>query len=45
VLTAGSAHYVRVTARAIASDPWATAPFRRVVLGAWAETLSGMLTP
>ena len=34
--------YVRVTARAIASDPWATAPFRRVVLGAWAETLSGM---
>jgi len=45
VLTAGSAHYVRVTARAIASDPWATAPFRRVVLGAWAETLSGTLTP
>ena len=45
VLAAGSPHYVRVTARAIASDPWATAPFRRVVLGAWAETLSGTLTP
>ena len=45
VLTTGSAHYVRVTARVIASDPWATAPFRRVVLGAWAETLSGTLTP
>ena len=45
VLTAGEPHYLRVTARAIASDPWATAPFRRVVLGAWAETLSGLLTP
>jgi hypothetical protein len=45
VLIAGSAHYVRVTARAIASDPWANAPFRRVVLGAWAATLSGTLTP
>ncbi len=45
VLTAGSPHYARVTARAIASDPWAAAPFRRVVLGAWAETLSGILTP
>jgi hypothetical protein len=45
VLTAGSAHYVRVTARNVASDPWATAPLRRIVLGAWAATLSGTLTP
>ena len=45
VLTAGSAHYVRVTARAIASDPWVNAPFRQVVLGAWAATLSGTITP
>ncbi len=45
VLTTGSAHYVRVTARAIASDPWVNAPFRQVVLGAWAATLSGTITP
>jgi hypothetical protein len=45
VLAAGSAHYVRVTARAIASDPWANAPFRQVVVGAWAATLSGTITP
>jgi hypothetical protein len=45
VLTTGSAHYVRVTARNVASDPWATAPLRRIVLGAWAATLSGTLTP
>jgi hypothetical protein len=45
VLTAGSAHFVRVTARAIPSDPWATAPLRRIVLGAWAQALSGPLTP
>ena len=45
VLAPGSAHYVRVTARAIPSDPWAAAPFRRVVVGAWAQTLSGTITP
>jgi hypothetical protein len=45
VLLAGSAHYVRVTARAIASDPWALAPLRRVVVGSWAQTLSGTITP
>ena len=45
VLTSGAPHYVRVTARVIPSDPWATAPFRRIVVGAWAQTLSGILTP
>jgi hypothetical protein len=45
VLAAGSAHYARVTARAIASDPWANAPFRRAVAGAWAATLTGAFTP
>jgi hypothetical protein len=45
VLTLGSAHYVRVTARAITSDPWTNAPFRQVVVGAWAATLSGTISP
>jgi hypothetical protein len=34
-----------VTARAIPSDPWAVSPLRQVVAGAWAQTLSGTLTP
>jgi hypothetical protein len=45
VLTAGARHYVKVTARAIPSDPWAVSPLRQVVAGAWAQTLSGTLTP
>ncbi|MGA8892725.1 MAG: fibronectin type III domain-containing protein [Anaeromyxobacteraceae bacterium] len=45
ILTAGARHYVKVTARAIPSDPWAVSPLRQIVAGAWAQTLSGTITP
>jgi hypothetical protein len=45
VLTAGTQHFVKVTARAIPSDPWAVSPLRQIVAGAWAQTLSGTITP
>jgi hypothetical protein len=45
VLTAGARHFVKVTARAIPSDPWAVSPLRQILAGAWAQTLSGTITP
>jgi hypothetical protein len=45
VLTANATYYARVTARSIAADPWANAPFRRVVVGDWAQTVTGTFTP
>jgi hypothetical protein len=45
VLAAGNVYYARVTARSTTPDPFATAPLRRMNIGAWASSLTGTFTP
>jgi hypothetical protein len=45
VLSAGNAFYAKVTARSFNGDAFATAPFRRVVAGAWASAVTDTFEP
>jgi hypothetical protein len=45
VLQPGSSYCARVTARSYPSDAVTTAPFRRMNVGAWAQTITGVFSP
>jgi hypothetical protein len=45
VLASLNTYYARLTANAIAGDPYATAPFRRLNVSSYASTLTGTFSP
>ena len=45
VLVTGSTYYARITANLVSPDAFATAPFRKINVYAWAGTLTGTFAP